>query len=501
MNNPTIILSSRPKLTEQDSGNSIYYDAMPFFSSKSKGPETAFGSKTKKRNSLRKKFGPAGGKATEPEVPQVDDKYVNDGTHNDDKPVNGAVSQEVERRPTVANPAIAPETEPFLERKTDEPDELGLKDALYDDGRAPAASEFGDGNAVTAPTTPAVEKQPNGGLENDRSVVNSSKNQSLASLPVEEPVAKPTSPPGSNTPSRITSPAPILKHTNYVPPPQTQTQIDTEDEFVGEKFSLHDPANGANFTRAASVHSLTPSLARSQRSMGPGHIQPHHDRDPSLALARASSVRSRRTAASILSSAPTGTRDGGSTFIHGAGTTGPLAEPELDPSVHERARTAEAQLTPKQRSKIVKQERKEGGALSKVIRSESKVEQRGYQVAIRELGDLQKMQKSAVVREAAAHKLHSKAQTQLSKKEQILLAAQVEYDTASAKASALEGALERGREYAREVTDNLSDKMREVERLRALKGTDERERGVKYGELTGKGGGSKWNCFGGGGAA
>lgn len=105
----------------------------------------------------------------------------------------------------------------------------------------------------------------------------------------------------------------------------------------------------------------------------------------------------------------------GSTFINGAGVTGPNAMAQADPSLHERRATADGQLTVKQRKQIEKAEGeyhdcpsshvyslsaicivKDGRRLTKVIKTEGKIEKQALQVAVKELGELQKFQENAV---------------------------------------------------------------------------------------------------------
>ncbi|KAG7444678.1 uncharacterized protein BT62DRAFT_933721 [Guyanagaster necrorhizus] len=86
----------------------------------------------------------------------------------------------------------------------------------------------------------------------------------------------------------------------------------------------------------------------------------------------------------------------GSTFIGGAATTGPNAKAEADESLHNRAASADASLSAKQLSKIQKTEAKDNERLSKVIKTEGKVEKQALAVAIQELSELQSLQKAAI---------------------------------------------------------------------------------------------------------
>jgi hypothetical protein len=71
----------------------------------------------------------------------------------------------------------------------------------------------------------------------------------------------------------------------------------------------------------------------------------------------------RRTISASINGAPRRGRNSirsvrtvGSTFANGAGTIGPAATPDLDKRMRARAMSADASLTAKQRSKIVKEE-------------------------------------------------------------------------------------------------------------------------------------------------
>ncbi|KAJ7285134.1 hypothetical protein C8J57DRAFT_710128 [Mycena rebaudengoi] len=66
----------------------------------------------------------------------------------------------------------------------------------------------------------------------------------------------------------------------------------------------------------------------------------------------------------------------GSTFINGAGTTGPNATAEHNESMHKRAASADAALTEEQKARITKNGAKGNKQLAKIIRSEAKVEKR-----------------------------------------------------------------------------------------------------------------------------
>ena len=106
-------------------------------------------------------------------------------------------------------------------------------------------------------------------------------------------------------------------------------------------------------------------------------------------------------------------------------------------------------------------------------------------VALRELSDLQRLQKSAIKDESVAHAAHTKALAAEHKAELALLAARRAHETALAESRAAAEALEASRAHARETTDMLREKAEEVETLRVTKGADDRERAVRVRELNG----------------
>ncbi|KIY67255.1 hypothetical protein CYLTODRAFT_422665 [Cylindrobasidium torrendii FP15055 ss-10] len=176
----------------------------------------------------------------------------------------------------------------------------------------------------------------------------------------------------------------------------------------------------------------------------------------------------------------------GSTFINGAGTTGPSASAEADESLAERAATADGVLSAKQQSRIKKNEVKDGRRLSKVIKMEGKVERQALGLAIRELGELQKIQKDAVKREEKAHTGHMKTISAYQKCEEAFLAARAALETAQAQMNAASETLDVARSNALEATEAMQEKSQEIDALRTMNGVDAREREVKLVELSGK---------------
>jgi len=177
----------------------------------------------------------------------------------------------------------------------------------------------------------------------------------------------------------------------------------------------------------------------------------------------------------------------GSTFINGAGTSGPSATAvPADDSLHKRMQSADSALTGKQKKKIGQKEIKQGKRLSKVIKQESKVEKRSLEVSIRELAELQQIQQAAVKREAKAHTVHTKAVAAFHKAEEAYLAARTKYEVAQAAMQAEAESLEIARNNARAATESMQEKATEVDGLRKVFGVDEREREVMLGDLQGK---------------
>ncbi|TFK40174.1 hypothetical protein BDQ12DRAFT_734188 [Crucibulum laeve] len=175
----------------------------------------------------------------------------------------------------------------------------------------------------------------------------------------------------------------------------------------------------------------------------------------------------------------------GSTFINGAGTTGPYAVAQEDGSLHARTASAEEALTPKQKLKIEKAAAKDSRRLSKVIKQEAKIEKQALTVAIDELANLQKFQKAAVKQEGRAQASHAKVLLSFKKTEAVYLAAKTQYEAALGKLNAEEEALATIRNNAREVTEKMQEKSQEIDGLRTMLNVDERESEVKLAQLKG----------------
>jgi len=178
-----------------------------------------------------------------------------------------------------------------------------------------------------------------------------------------------------------------------------------------------------------------------------------------------------------------GTREEGAVFRNGAAVTGPNAEPDVHESVHARAVTAETNLSAKTKTKLTKAELKDGKRLSKIIKSESKAEKQALEMSIKELSQLQSQQTSALKREAKAYAAHSKALKLHHQTESNFLKLKAEYEQNQLNTQSMEAALDRERANSRDIMERTSEKAREVERLRVIYGTDERERQAKLLEL------------------
>ncbi|GJE88709.1 hypothetical protein PsYK624_047920 [Phanerochaete sordida] len=178
----------------------------------------------------------------------------------------------------------------------------------------------------------------------------------------------------------------------------------------------------------------------------------------------------------------------GGAFAEGAGTVGPAAEadPEQTGLFRSRSVSAETALSKKQKLRISKEELKDGRKLAKVIQKEAKVEKRALEAAVRELTELQKLQKYAVKEEAKTNASYGHALQIFHKEELAFLAAQAKFERAKADLMAHEDAREAAREHAQQATEMLQEKSREVEWLRAQKAADDREREAKIRQLKGK---------------
>ena len=134
---------------------------------------------------------------------------------------------------------------------------------------------------------------------------------------------------------------------------------------------------------------------------------------------------------------------------------------------------------------------KEGKKVAKIIKEEGKAEKQALDEAVKELADLQKLQKSALkVRldpeistvfellttlqeESKTYTAYSKALKEFRKVELEFFAMRAKYERAQADLQAHQDARDASRSYAQEATEMLQDKNREVEWLRAQKSADD----------------------------
>ncbi|TFK75177.1 hypothetical protein BDN72DRAFT_832528 [Pluteus cervinus] len=229
-----------------------------------------------------------------------------------------------------------------------------------------------------------------------------------------------------------------------------------------------DAAPEPNGHKKGSILKPSGSLSRSVRRGGSVR-----DRDRPRSLSQAESVSRKSIAFSEAA------------FSNGPGTQPIGAGPEGDEDIINRAATANDALTPKQKSKILKAEAKDNKRLSKIIKDEGKVEKASLSIAIDELAELQKIQRTAVKNEAKSFSDYTKLRTAYQKLETSFIMARTRYDAAQAQLDAEANALETWRGTAREATDRMHEKSKEVENLRALCSVDEREREVRLSQLTG----------------
>ncbi|OBZ72295.1 hypothetical protein A0H81_07710 [Grifola frondosa] len=164
---------------------------------------------------------------------------------------------------------------------------------------------------------------------------------------------------------------------------------------------------------------------------------------------------------------------------------------------------ANAGLNEKQQHKIGKIQLKEGKRVAQVIKAEAQVEKKALQAAIKELSDIQKLQRAAVkVRlsltfahlltllalqeESKSYATYAGALRTFHKEELAFFAARARYDQAQVELQTHEEIREASRNHARDATEMLQEKNREVEWLRAQKAVDDLEREAKIRQLSGK---------------
>ena len=284
---------------------------------------------------------------------------------------------------------------------------------------------------------------------------------------------------GRERPSSLRTPslAPIPILWTDSPHRRQASLVDTSDAHDRSSSSKESP-----FRRAASLRSF-----RTSRGEHDGGLERH-------ASVMTAPVMTGPVGGSSLRRWRTSLVQG--SFASGAGMVGPASTPslDLDEAFRARSRSADLGLSERQRVKLSKAQIKEGKKVAKIIVAEGKAEQKAIDEAVRELGDLQKLQKMAVkVRrgpvgslwayvilidcglqdESKAYASYSKTLREFRKAELEFFAARAKYERAQADLQAQEDAREASRAHARETTEMLQEKNREVEWLRAQKAVDD----------------------------
>ncbi|KAJ6507991.1 hypothetical protein C8R47DRAFT_966361 [Mycena vitilis] len=293
--------------------------------------------------------------------------------------------------------------------------------------------------------TPTAEVPPLAPLPNT-----TQPDPALAPLHAPVPVAGQAAP-AHETPARINSVSPAM------PEPQTEAELAEARDTV-------DPNDMPQPSRISPTSTPPPN----------GHAR-------SASVGRAPSIGR----ASVFTNTD-GQTVGGSTFINGAGTTGPSASVERNESLHQRAASADATFSEQQKARITKNGSKSNKQLAKIIKTEAKVEKKALNLALKELGELQKIQKTAVKREAKAQSAYTHTLSAFQKHEAAFLAARAKYEASQSLLTSTTETLEVSRNNAKEATASLQEKSTEVDGLRQIFDVDEREREVKMVELTGK---------------
>ncbi|KAI6123576.1 hypothetical protein EDD16DRAFT_1546659 [Pisolithus croceorrhizus] len=266
-------------------------------------------------------------------------------------------------------------------------------------------------------------------------------------------------------------------------PRNAKASNDRADEAAAD---TNDPIRPEQARRTSSFHSL-PELTGDRNRDDESLTKFKSSGD---GVRRKASVRTTRTTASA--------------FVDGSALTGPNAEPDVDESIYRRGASAERTLSKKEKEKIYKEEMKESKQLSKLLKLEAMTEKTALNAAICKLASLQDLHKDAIKREAKAETAHAKAVAAVQKAESKYHEAKAQAAEARAKAEvrvleeraklegkeaevkAQEERIEAEKQIVRELEERLAECAREVERLRIIKATDERERMAKIMELSGK---------------
>ncbi|KAG9033394.1 hypothetical protein FRB95_014842 [Tulasnella sp. JGI-2019a] len=161
-----------------------------------------------------------------------------------------------------------------------------------------------------------------------------------------------------------------------------------------------------------------------------------------------------------------------------------LPNPTLDAIKNTtRHATIEAGLTEQQVAMIVKAEGKDAKNYSKILKNEAKAQAKLHEMAMKELTNLQKIEKTAITNEAAAIKAHAQVVKSGDKANRAYLDAKAKWEIAAAELSSKTEKLEAARRHSQEQTALLKEKTKEVEQLRMRKATDDRERLMKLSTL------------------
>jgi len=302
----------------------------------------------------------------------------------------------------------------------------------------------------SAPENATVDtKQPDGGSRFLES-------ESVRQAPLAAPLAQsPTSLTNAESPKAI-------DYAAASPPPQDM-KVNGHNASDGNALSTHGSV-------APSEPPVSYHTAPEDRTVRPG---PDND-SPSI---RSASIRT--GAPSEIPPSAVGA------FATGAATSGPRAAP--DPDLHSRATIAESNVGGDILRRLTQREAKDAKRFSKILKKEAVTEQRTLDVALKELERLQKVQRKAAAAEAEALAKHTKASRQENKLNQIYLSAKTKWEQSAAYLKSCTEALEESRNHAKHETEVLREKTAEVDRLRAQKATDDRERHAKIAALSSPG--------------
>ncbi|KIJ66965.1 hypothetical protein HYDPIDRAFT_174258 [Hydnomerulius pinastri MD-312] len=279
------------------------------------------------------------------------------------------------------------------------------------------------------------------------------------------------------------------------PPPNRGNKGDLANGDGPGSPKRQNEQNGPTERRSPSLRSLPESTGGRDGPVAAGN----NTFGGGSTIGRKGSVRTAR------STRTTGTTSGATAaFGNGAALTGPNAEPDVDESVYFRGASAERSLSKKQKDKILKDEQKESKKFSKLLKTESTSEKAALSSALNTLAALQNLHKAAIKREAKAEAAHAKALAAAQKAESRYheekahaaeeraraearcIEERARWEGKEGEVRAQQERMESEREIVSEMEERIAECAREVERLRIVKGTDEREREAKMIELNGR---------------